>query len=866
MAKTFPKNWDHNENEEKIYQKWEDSGFFKPENKRNTTSTESFHRKDTEKEADSSQPQTASNNKPFVIMMPPPNVTGKLHVGHALFVTLEDIMTRYHRLIGDETLWLPGVDHAGIATQTVVDKALKKEGINRRDLGREKFVKKVWEWKKEYGGIITQQIRRLGASCDWSRERFTLDEGLSKSVNEAFVKLYEKGLIYRGEYIVNWCPKCGTAIADDEVEHETQQAKLYYFKYDKNFPIIIATTRPETKFGDTAVAVNPSDERYKKYVGQEFDVDLDGVKRKIKVIVDRSIDTKFGTGAVGLTPAHSAIDWKIAEANDLPKIKMINEIGKIINTNEKYDGLKVLEARDKIIDYLKSNNLLEKEQEIENNLSICYRCGGAIEPLPSLQWFVKMSEMAKRAKKAVEDGEIEIIPKRFEKVYFNWLDNIRDWCISRQLWWGHRIPVWYENSNLKPQTSNLSEKEIYVGENPPTGWVQDEDVLDTWFSSALWPFSTLGWPMKEELGFNQSLVELIKSDEKTKTYRLTKRNLVEGAVCKVQNSQTNEYFGVIKLTKVSETTIGGLKYNQEGHEKYKDKEDFIATMQKYYPKVKINDETPVWEYDFEYSKTSDLDKFYPTSVLETGYDILFFWVAKMIMMGQELTGKAPFKTVYLHGLVRDEHNRKMSKSLGNVLDPLDEIEKYGTDALRMALVVGATPGNDIAIGDSKIRGFRNFSNKVWNASRFVTLQVSGGDLQSGEIGSGKIDNLNIDNSILTTADKGILEKHQAVIQQITVQLNKFQFSMAGKALYNYFWHEFCDSYIESAKKQLGQLEIRNLDLSVSDNTKKILVKTLSETLVMLHPFVPFVTEAVWQDLREICPALAESIMTASWPK
>ena len=801
MAKKIDKNWNHTENEEKIYQNWENSGFFKPEYRSNEVRTKS---------GDSSRPQTASNNNPFVIMMPPPNVTGKLHIGHALFVTLEDIMTRYHRLIGDETLWLPGTDHAGIATQTVVDKALKKEGINRRDLGREKFVEKVWEWKKEYGGIITQQIRRLGASCDWSRERFTLDEGLSAAVNEAFVKLYEKGLIYRGEYIVNWCPKCGTAIADDEVEHETQQAKLYFFKYDKNFPVTIATTRPETKLGDTAIAVNPSDERYKKYIGQEFEIDLDGVKRKIKIIADRSIDSKFGTGAVGLTPAHSAVDWKIAEVNNLPKIKVINEIGKIVNTNEKYDGLKVLEAREKIIEYLKSNSLLDKEQEIENNLSICYRCGGAIEPLPSLQWFVKMDEMAKRAKKAVEDGEIEIIPKRFEKVYFNWMDNIRDWCISRQLWWGHRIPVWYnqteisnskflisnEMSNEVPMQesgsrsegigtnqANSASKTIYIGLTPPTdeeGWVQDEDVLDTWFSSALWPFSTLNWP------------------------------------------------------------------------------------------------------DI---KSPDYQKYYPTTVLETGYDILFFWVAKMIIMGQELTGKVPFKTVYLHGMVRDEHNRKMSKSLGNSLDPLDEIDKYGTDALRMSLIVGATPGNDIAVGDAKIRGMRNFSNKIWNASRFVALQVSGGDLQSGVIGDKKIENLNIDSKTLTEADKSILEKHQSTIQQVTSQLKKYQFSMAGEELYNYFWHEFCDSYIETAKGQIGTQRPQNYSTEstqknnnitmkqynnettvISDNTKKVLTKVLSESLIMLHPFVPFVTEAVWQDLREIYPALAESIMVAKWPE
>ena len=427
MKKTIEKIWDHKANEEKIYQSWESSGYFKPE---------TLKAKSSKLEA----------SKPFVIMMPPPNITGKLHIGHAMFVTLEDILTRYHRLIGDETLWLPGTDHAGIATQTVVDKALKKKGIDRYKIGREKFVEEIWKWKEEYGGIITNQIRRMGASCDWSRERFTLDEGLSKAVNEAFVQLYKKDLIYRGEYIVNWCPRCQTAIADDEVEYKAQTAKLYYFKYDKNFPITIATTRPETKLGDVAVAVNPSDERYKKYIGKEFDINFDGVKRKIKIIVNRAIDKEFGTGAVGLTPAHSAVDWKIAEENNLPKIKVIDETGKIINSSEKYDGLKVLEAREKVVEYLKSNSLLEREQEIENNLSVCYRCETPIEPLPSLQWFVKMKPLAEKAKEAVKSGKIKILPRRYEKVYFHWLDNIRDWCISRQLWWGHRIPVYYREN------------------------------------------------------------------------------------------------------------------------------------------------------------------------------------------------------------------------------------------------------------------------------------------------------------------------------------------------------------------------------------------------------------------------------------
>lgn len=738
MSKIIEKTWNHKSKEKALYDEWEKKGYFKPE------------------------VNNDRKGKSFVISMPPPNVTGKLHIGHSLFISLEDLMTRYHRLLGERSLWVLGTDHAGIATQTVVDKALRKKGINRHDLGRDKFVEKVWEWKEEYGGIITEQLRRMGASCDWSRERFTLDAGLSKAVNEAFSHLYNKGLIYRGEYIVNWCPKCGTAIADDEVEHEKQKGKLYYFKYDKDFPITIATTRPETKLGDTAVAVNPKDERYKEFVGKEYDVDLDGTKLKIKIIADRTVDSDYGTGAVGVTPAHSAVDWKMAEAHGLNKIKIIDELGKMTEkAGNQYKGMKAVEAREKMVKYLDDAGLIEKIEEIDNSLSVCYRCGGAIEPIPSLQWFVKMKPLAEKAKKAVKDGDVEIIPKRFEKVYFHWMDNIEDWCISRQLWWGHRIPVYYRKQEMTNDQSSISNENcglkvensnIYVGENPPKGWKQDEDVLDTWFSSALWPFSTLGWP----------------------------------------------------------------------------------------------------------DKTKDLDEFYPTTVMETGYDILFFWVARMIMMGLELTGEVPFKTVYLHGLVRDEQNRKMSKSLGNALDPLDLIDKYGTDALRMALLVGSTPGQDVAVGESKIKGYRNFSNKIWNASRFVALRVSEGDLRSGEIGEKKIDDLSFDQELLTEADKKILKKHRETVKKVSEHIEKFRFSLAGETIYHYFWDEFCDKYIEQTKNQLE-------DEKLAENTKKILIKILTESLVMLHPFVPFVTEAVWLDLREIYDDLGKSIMKSNWP-
>jgi len=831
MSKKFEKTWDHKKNEGNIYRQWEEAGYFKPEvnmeettrldgNNKENTATDSLH-VSTQMEyykkegsdicfANSKKLQPKNYNlkpdkKPFVIAIPPPNVTGQLHIGHALFATLQDIMIRYHRLQGEPSLWIPGTDHAGIATQTVVDKMLKKQGINRFEIGREKFLEHVFKWKEEYGGKINQQLRAVGSSCDWSRERFTLDEGLSRAVNEAFVHLYKKGLIYRGEYIVNWCPKCGTAIADDEVEYKEQKAKLYYFKYDKNFPITIATTRPETKFGDVAVAVNPSDTRYKGFIGKSYQINLDDVEREIEIIADRSVDSAYGTGAVGVTPAHSAVDWRMSDEHNLPRVKVIDEHGRMTaESGKKYSGLKTAEAREKLVAYLRSEKLLEKEIEFDNNLSVCYRCATAIEPIPSLQWFVKMKPLAEKAKKTVMDGEIEIIPKRFEKVYYHWMDNIRDWCISRQLWWGHRIPVWYSKSKIKNQKSKsgtddsatddyqLEAKDIYVGAEPPEdieNWVQDEDVLDTWFSSALWPFSTLGWP-----------------EEKAK----------------IKNQK---------------------------------------------------------------SKISDYEYFYPTTVMETGYDILFFWVARMIMMGLELTDKAPFKTVYLHGLVRDEKNRKMSKSLGNGIDPLEVIDKYGADALRMALVVGSAPGQDIPVGENKIRGYRNFSNKIWNASRFVSLRVSDGDLREGTVGEYRIENIKYNEKLLTKADKSILEAHKDIKLKVKKYIDDFKFSLAGETLYEYFWHEFCDKYIEQAKEQLGmnnESRIKNNDKNepdsknhnssfvihnsgLTDNTKKILIKILSESLVMLQPFVPYVTEAVWQELREIYPALSESIMIAEWP-
>ena len=759
--KSIPKAYEPQKFEESIYENWEKSGYFKPE----VVSELRIKNKELSGSGTFSYDRE-KDGVPFVIAMPPPNITGKLHIGHSLVLTIQDIMARYHRLLSEPTLWLPGMDHAGIATQSVVDKAFQKQGIKRRELGREKFIEKVWEWKKEYGGIILQQTRKMGASCDWSRERFTLDEGLNKAVKEAFVELYKKDLIYRKDRVINWCPKCHTAIADDEVEYKEEVGKFYWIKYG---PFVLATARPETKLGDTAVAVHPSDKRYKDMVGKKFMIP--GVLGEFEIIVvaDNAVDPKFGTGAVKVTPAHSMIDYEIAQRHDIALKKVIDENGRMTENTGKYAGMKTAEAREAIVADMEKMGLIDHiEENYVHNIATCYRCGGKIEPIPSLQWFVKMKPLAEKAKKAVKDGEIEIIPKRFEKVYFHWMDNIRDWCISRQLWWGHRLPVYYrkeasnklqvtsyKDSELGTRNSELSNN-IYVGVEPPKdieNWVQDEDVLDTWFSSGLWPFSTLGWP----------------------------------------------------------------------------------------------------------EETNDFNYFYPTTVMETAYDILFFWVARMVMMGLELTGKSPFKTVYLHGLVRDEQNRKMSKSLGNALDPLEIIPKYGTDALRMALVVGGTPGQDMAVGESKIKGYRNFSNKIWNASRFVMLRVSDGDIQTGEIGTAKIDNLDIDEKILTATDKEILKKHDQVIKSVTKKLNEFKFSHAGEEIYEYFWHEFCDVYIEASKPQLE-------DEKTKENTKKILIKILSESLTLLHPFIPFVTEAVWQELKEIYPKLSDSIMISRWPK
>jgi valyl-tRNA synthetase len=715
----LPKSYNPQDYEDKIYKLWEKSGAFTP--------------------------KIDPKKKPFVISMPPPNVTGKLHIGHALVVTLEDIMVRYHRMHGDPTLWLPGTDHAGIATQSVVERQLKKEGKSRHDLGREKFIERVWEWKEKYGGEIINQTKKLGASCDWSRERFTLDKGLSEAVNTAFINLYNKGLIYRGLRTVNWCPKCHTAIADDEVEYKKEIGKFYWIKYG---PFILATARPETKLGDTAVAVHPSDKRYKDMVGKKYMIPGVLGEFEIKVVADNAVDPKFGTGAVKVTPAHSLIDFEISQRHNVPIKQVIDDRGRMMENTGKYAGMKTKEAREAIVEDMKKMGLIEKiEENYEHNVGVCYRCGSVIEPIPSLQWFITMKPLAEKAKKIVMDGDIEILPKRFEKVYFHWMDNIRDWCISRQLWWGHRIPVYYRNSKLKAKNEKLETEKIYVGNHPPEGYIQDPDVLDTWFSSALWPFSTLGWP-----------------DKKAK--------------------------------------------------------------------------------DYQY--------FFPTTVIETGYDILFFWISRMIMMSLELTGKPPFKTVYLHGLVRDEQNRKMSKSLGNALDPLEVASKYGTDAVRMSLVVGTTAGNDSKTGESKIKGYRNFSNKLWNIARFITTNLEISNFQFPT--SGKFSEYQLSNQ-----DKKDLKRLNEIIKKTTKYLDSFKFSQAGELLYEYTWHEFADKIIEESKPRING---DNKDDRIAVLFK--LYKILETILKLLHPFVPFVTEAIWQKTSHKTKP-ESNLINSSWP-
>ena len=743
----LPKAYDFKSTEPRIYEMWEKGGYFKPWN-------------------DPNKPDFDPNVKPFVISIPPPNVTGELHIGHAMFVSIEDLMIRYHRMKGYSTLWVPGSDHAGIATQLMVERdLLQKEEVTREELGREEFIKRTWEWKRKYGSMITNQIRRLGASCDWNRERFTLDEGLSRAVREAFVRLYEKGLIYRGPRLINWSPGLKTAVSDLEVEYSEEDANLYYFKYmiarrDGQLPvptedeyIPIATIRPETILGDTAVAVHPDDERYKKYIGKSVIVPL--LNREIPIIADDYVSMEFGTGALKITPGHDPNDYAIAQRHNLPIISMLDTEAKVNENGGPYKGQDRFEARKKLWSDMKRAGLIIKIEPYRTTIPRTQRGGEIVEPMISTQWFVQIEPLAKAALAAVKDGRIKIVPERFEKTYYNWLENIKDWCISRQLWWGHRIPVWYCPNGHMTVTR---EDPTQCGTCGSTDLRQDEDVLDTWFSSGLWPFSTLGWP----------------------------------------------------------------------------------------------DETPDYKY------------FYPTSYMETGYDILFFWVARMIMSGLEYTGQIPFHTVYLHGLVRDEHGQKMSKTKGNVIDPLIVMDDLGTDALRFTLLVGSTPGNDTNVGLKKVESNRNFANKLWNAGRFVINAVSG---VTGQVSSTQHWSPNTDN--WTLADSWIWARLQQLVRDVERLFQTFQYGQAGQQIYDFIWSEFADWYVEIAKQELAEGGPR------AARAADTLARVFDMSLRLLHPFTPFVTEEIWGHLRnalrestlkDIAEDWPEALIVASWPE
>ena len=729
----LPKAYDFEVTEDRIYTFWEENGFFSPSNA-------------------PQKPGFDPAIEPFVISIPPPNVTGELHLGHAMFVSMEDLMIRYHRMKGIPTLWLPGSDHAGIATQLQVEKSLGREGLTREQVGREEFLRRTWEWKEKYGGIITQQIRRLGASCDWTRERFTLDEGLSKAVREAFVRLYNKGLIYRGPRLINWSPGLKTAVSDLEVEYSEEPGTLYYFKYmiadgDGDF-IPVATTRPETILGDTAVAVHPDDDRYQKFLGGKAIVPILG--REIPVISDDYVDRDFGTGALKITPGHDPHDYEIGERHGLAVISVLDEEARINQHGGPYQGQDRFECRENLWKDMSVEGLVIKEEPYTSSVPRSQRGGELIEPMISTQWFVRIQPLAEAALTAVYDGRIRIVPERFTKVYYNWLENIQDWCISRQLWWGHRIPVWYCQDCSEMTVSRQDATECaHCGSS---NIKQDPDVLDTWFSSGLWPFSTLGWP----------------------------------------------------------------------------------------------------------EETADLKYFYPTSIMETGYDILFFWVARMIMSGLEFTGEIPFHTVYLHGLIRDEHGKKMSKSFGNVIDPLVVMDELGTDALRFTLLVGATPGNDMNLSLSKVEANRNFANKVWNATRFVISSLEQAPSSSEN------------DPEWTLADSWIWARMQNLIRDVERLFQNYQYGEAGRQIYDFFWSEFADWYLEIAKLQIVEGGDRAF------YTAYTLVRVLDLSLRLLHPFTPFVTEELWGHLKragsahshELAPkdGWEAALIVACWPE
>ncbi len=710
--KEIAKQYDPKQVEDRLYRHWMEKGYFHAE--------------------------PDENKKPFSIVMPPPNITGQLHMGHALDNMMQDAIIRFKRMQGYSALWVPGTDHASIATEVKIVDAMAKEGLKKEDLGREKFLERAWDWKRQYGGRIVEQLKKLGSSCDWDRERFTMDEGCSKAVTEVFVKLYEKGLIYHGSRIINWCPECKTALSDAEVEYEEQASHLWHMRYytpDGKESITVATTRPETYMGDTAVAVHPDDERYKHLVGKTVVLPL--MNREIPIVADKYVEMEFGSGAVKITPAHDPNDFEVSLRHNLPVIRVMNDDGTINEDGGIFCGLSREAARKAVVEKLTECGCLIKTEDYSHNVGTCYRCHSAVEPIISKQWFVKMESLAKPALEAVRSGETNFVPERFSKIYYNWLENIRDWCVSRQLWWGHRIPAYYcEKCGETHVAREMPQKCSKCGH---TVLVQDEDVLDTWFSSALWPFSTLGWP----------------------------------------------------------------------------------------------------------EKTKELEYYYPTSALITGYDIIFFWVARMMFSGLEQMGDVPFKTVLIHGIVRDSQGRKMSKSLGNGIDPLEVIDKYGADALRFSLASGNSPGNDMRFYWERVEAYRNFANKIWNASRFVKMNVDELDLP-------EISALDLDES-----DKWILAKYNALVESVTKSFENYELGIAAQSLYDFIWSEYCDWYIELTKPRLyGEDEKAKLTACT------VLNYVLANTLKLLHPLMPFITEEIWTSL----PNAGESIMISSWPE
>lgn len=837
----LPKSYDASQVEDKIYKLWLESGYFNPD-----------------KLPDS------ENREPFTIIMPPPNVTGTLHIGHALFATIQDILTRYQRMQGKRALWLPGTDHAAIATQSKVEADLyKKEKKTRFDFPREEFLKMVEAFAQSSHDTIVGQLKRLGASADWSREAYTLDAPRTLAVRTAFKRMYEDGIIYRGSRIVNWDPKLKTTVSDDEIQYVEQKDPFFIFKYG---PFEIGTVRPETKFGDKYVVMHPDDQRYAAYKhGQKIELEWINGPLTATVIKDEAADMEFGSGVMTITPAHSAVDFEIAQRHGLDIEQIIDDRGVLLPIAGEFAGQHIKKARAAIVEKLKNKGLLVKTDEnYVHNVATNSRGGGIIEPQIKEQWFIDVnrefsmrhSEIAgiqtgqrvtlkQLMRHVVQEGLIKIIPEHFEKIYFHWIDNLRDWCISRQIWYGHQIPVWYKD------------KKIFCDITPPAeeGWQQDSDTLDTWFSSGLWTFSTLGWSFEKSIDFDQSLVELVENGSKTKTYRLTDKQISAGETAITHNSQSGEKFGYLKIKSVQKTTLGEIDWQTSGHEQYASQEAFFETFKRYYPSLEVSLNSPAWVYEFEYLEKADLDIYHPTDVLETGYDILFFWVARMILMSTYHTGQIPFKTVYLHGLVRDKDRQKMSKSKGNVIDPLGVIDTYGTDALRFALIFSTAAGNDIPLAEDKIKGMKHFGNKLWNISRYVLSNITISNSPASAAG-GQFPITNPEPQ--TNADKEILEQLAASVQSATNSLNSFRLHEAAQEIYDFVWHKFADVYIEASKKQLA-------DEKLKANTHVILLYCLIAILKLLHPFMPFVTEHIWQLLKTNGLVSTDLLMVAQWP-